>query len=255
MAPSAERESPLKRRTREAVFATWSGELGLNPLELFSPNRGIRITINPTLPGIMVLHTGEDVRICASSAKIESMRDRFGDLSLSDPCAPAFWRTTFPELCGDISGPTNIYYIDEIPKTWNPLPTSHSLLLARGLAFSDRYLCMELAQALTPQEREASGFDTIGRQVWGVFAKGFLVAIAGYDAWPNRIAHIGVATHPQHRRNKYAQLATQAAIRGAIMSRRIAQYRCLAHNTPAAGIANALNLPRFAQTLFINEPA
>lgn len=250
MTPRA--DQTLKQLSRDGILAFWAGELGVNVPELQRPNIGVSITTNTTSSGITIFRRDNDVRISASHTKIERMRDEFPFAKSEDFCRPEFWRTAFPDISGTMNGPAHYYYVDAVPKTWTPPPTSRSLLLVRGLAASDLKLCAELAHALTREERELSGFDTIGRHAWGVFARGKLVAIAGYDAWPNRMAHIGIATHPEHRGNKFGQLAAQAAIRGAVSRRRIAQYRCLAENTAAVGIAKALGLTCFAEALFIH---
>jgi hypothetical protein len=215
---------------------------------------GVLLSVNMGLPGTMVFQREGDIRIAASAAKIERIGSRLGGAGMEDFCSPEFWRANLPDVTGRISGPSQYYYVDALPKTWSAPPASRSLLLVRGLAASDLKICAGLASALTQSEREASGLDTLGRNVWGVFAKGELVAMAGYDAWPNRVAHIGVATHPAHRGNKFAQLAVQAAIRGAVMRRRIAQYRCLAEDPAAVGVAKALGLRCFAVSMFIAEP-
>ena len=246
-------EHPLKRQSRDGILAFWAGELGVNVPELQSPHVGVTITNNSTNPGITIFRRDNDVRISASRAKIERMRDELRYPKTSDFCLPEFWRTSFPDISGTMNGPTHYYYLDSVPKTWTPPPTSRSLLLVRGLAASDLKICAELAQTLPREERESSGFDTLGRHAWGVFARGKLVAFAGYDAWPNRVAHIGIATHPEHRGSKFGQLAAQAAIRGAVSRRRIAQFCCLANNAPAVGLAKALGLTCFAEALYIHH--
>lgn len=245
----------MKRESCEGVLTFWAGELGTNVPELLAPNVGVNVRINSDIQGVMVFRRGEDVRIAASSSKVETMRASFSDLSVTDFCLPEFWRNMFPEFCGAMVGPELHYYMDAIPSSWTPAPASRSLVLVRGLAASDMKVCAEFAGALTQQEREASGLDVLGRQAWGVFVQGVLVAIAGYDAWPNRVAHIGVATHPEYRGRKFAQLAVQAAVRGAAMRRCIAQFRCLAVNEAASGVALALGFPLFAETLFIHQPS
>ena len=253
MLHGAHRDSPLKQRTRDGILTYWAGELGVNVPELQSPNNGVRVTSNITNPGIMIFRRGSDVRIAASPIKIELMRDEFPFVKAGDFCSQDFWHSVFPSLCGDMVGPTRYYYLDTVPETWIPPPTSRTLLLVRGLAASDIKICAEFAQALTHRERELSGFDTLGRHAWGVFARGELVSIASFDAWPNRVAHIGIATHPEHRGNRFAQLAMQAAIRGAVVRKRIAQYGCLVENVAAGGVAKALGMSFFAETLLIHQ--
>jgi hypothetical protein len=43
----------------------------------------------------------------------------------------------------------------------------------------------------------------------------------------------------------------QAAARGALARRRIVQYRTLAANVASVGLATALRLPPFAETLYV----
>lgn len=254
MSQSLQLEESLKRTSREGVLSFWAGELGTNVPELTREHRGIALSVNTSMPGILVFRRGMDIRIAGSATKIDQIGKGLAGVSMDTVCSPEFWRETFPQFAGTMIGPAQHFYIDAVPKTWSPPPASRSLLLVRGLAASDLKVCAAFASALTRTEREASGFDTLGRQVWGVFAKGELVAMAGYDAWPNRVAHIGVATHPGHRNCKFAQLAVQAAIRGAAMRRRIGQYRCLTADAAAVGVARALGMRCFVESLFISQP-
>ena len=135
--------------------------------------------------------------------------------------------------------------------------TTHSKrgVVIRGLSAIDAKPFAEFLEGLSPAEREHSSLELGPRPLWGAFKAKELVAVGGYDAWPGRIAHVGVAVHSAHRGMKLGQMVVQAAARGAIARRRIVQYRSLADNGASIGIAEALRFVPYAETLYIRPPA
>ena len=249
MAQDTRRPEPLKQRSREGVLAFWAGEMGVSVPELLIPVSGVRISIRAAISGVLVFRRGDDVRIATADSNVERLGENLPRELGTDFCSPDLWRSVFPELCGSVTGPTRYCYLDAVPKAWPPPPASRKQVFVRGLAASDLKTYADFAMTLTRSERELSGLDAFGRQVWGVFSDGVLAAVAGYDAWPNRVAHIGVATHPDFRGRKFAQLAVQAASRGAVARRRIVQFACLSASVEAVAVASALGFSLFAETL------
>lgn len=249
MAQETRSPEPLKQRSREGLLAFWAAEMGLSVPELLIPVSGVRISIRPALSGVLVFRRGDDVRISTADANIERLGRSLPRELKTDFCSPAMWRSVFPELSGSVTGPTRYAYLDAVPQAWAQQSASRKQAIVRGLAASDLKTYADFAMTLSRAEREMSGLDTFGRQLWGVFSDGVLAAVAGYDAWPHRVAHLGVATHPDFRGRKFAQLAVQAASRGAVARKRIAQFACLSSSTEAVAVASALGFSRFAETL------
>ena len=246
-------DDSLMPEGRERVFAFWAGELGLSVTGLLTPNVGVRVSVNPEVPGVLIFSRGRDVRICASRTKGEEIGSRICDAVWEDFCSPVFWRNTFPELCESCVGPVLHFYRDAIPNDWMTAMCGPRLLV-RELSEDDIQPIGEFTETLSPSEIEASGLDDFERPLWGAFTHGALVAIASFDEWPNRFAHIGVATRPDYRGQRFAQAAVRGATRAAVARKRVVQMQCPADNGAAVGLAASLGYECFATTLLIHSP-
>lgn len=83
----------------------------------------------------------------------------------------------------------------------------------------------------------------------GVFKGGTLTALASYNIWGDRIAHISIISHPLLRRGGLARMAVSAITRHALDNNLVAQYRTLVSNTPSLAIANRLGFERYASSV------
>ncbi|MEK0449595.1 MAG: hypothetical protein RL088_1863 [Verrucomicrobiota bacterium] len=245
----------LKAATRETVFAMWAAELGLSLPELLLPNRGVWISPNRELDEIIVVRLGADIRIAAPAFRIAELSEVIGALPPSNYCDPGFWQEHFPGLIASMSVPSMIYYLDTLPGECKGRFEIPKGVRIRGLAASDMKICAEFAAKLTREEREATGLDAIARHAWGVFRDGALASVVSYEAWPGRIAHLGIATAPEFRRLGLAELALSTAIRGIFQRRRIAQFRCDSADIAGNSLARALGFLPVVETFSIRPPA
>lgn len=220
----------------------------MNVPELMARADGVTIIASSNLPGVFLFRRAGDLRIAALLPKIKTIHDAIIGHSFKAILTPEFWQN-IPELGGETVGPAHLFYLDSLPQGW--IGGTPRRVLVRGLLQSDAKLVGEFIDALTPLEREHSGLELGPRPLWGVFKDKDLVAVAGYDSWPGRIAHIGVAVRSDQRGNKLGQLAVQAAARGALARRRIVQYRTLSENEASVALAKALQFVPFAETLYI----
>lgn len=244
-------DPPLRPKSHDAILGWWAQELGVNVPELRVCSEGVTLTASSNLPGIFVFRRDKDLRIAALKTKLHPIHDAIMGRTFSDVLNPAFW-SKHPEIAGVLVGPASLFYLDTVPPEWKALTPRG--LIVRGLAAMDAKAFTEFSNTLTPAEREDSGLELSPRPLWGVFKGKEMIAAAGYDAWPGRIAHVGVAVHPDHRNKKLGQLVVQAAARGALARKRIVQYRALVDNPASIGIAKALHFIPFAETLYIRPP-
>ena len=238
----------LRAKSLDAVLGWWAQEIGVNVPELMARADGVTLIASSNLPGVFLFRRGSDLRIAALLSKLHAIHDAILGQSFKALLTAEFWQT-LPEFAGTANGPAHLFYLDGLPENWTS--GTPRRVMVRGLSQIDAKLFGEFIESLTPLEREHSGLELGPRPMWGVFKDKELIAVAGYDAWPGRIAHIGVAVHPEHRGQKVGQLVVQAAARGALARRRIVQYRALSDNAGAVGIGNALRFIPFAETLFI----
>jgi len=241
----------LRTKSLDAILGLWAQEIGVNVPELMAHSEGVTLTANPQLAGILLWRRGKDLRIAALYQKLERIHGAIIGHSFERILTPDFWQR-IPEYCGEAIGPALLFYLDALPADWKSMTPRG--LMVRGLTNLDAMAFEDFAESLTETERQHSGLELGPRPLWGVFKGTSLLAVAGYDSWPGRIAHLGVAVHPEHRGQKLGQLAVRAAARGALTRRRVVQYRTLANNEPSVGIAKALHLVPYAETLYIRPP-
>jgi RimJ/RimL family protein N-acetyltransferase len=142
-------------------------------------------------------------------------------------------------------GPAVIAYADV--ETLRPLPTAGTRLLSA----SDEEAHAALQDACPPLEWQHGGSEFGLLPLAGRFARGELVALAGYEVWGDRIAHIAVVTHPAHRGKGYGAEAVSLLAENVIARGMIAQYRTLRANTPSLRLGASLGFAAYAETLAI----
>jgi len=245
--------SELRSKSLDTILDWWAQELGISGADLWATHQGITLSGNSLQPGIFAFRRGEFVRIAAAPWKLENIRDEILNKKLTTIFSKGFWKKYLPEMCGKVIGPALLYYADSPPEEWKSFKAPQGMML-RGLAAMDARAFAELASALSKKEYEHCGLEFGPHPMWGVFLNKQLLAVAGYDAWPGRIAHIGVAVHPDFRGQKLGRLVAMAAARGAMARKRIVQYRTHADNTGSVGIAKALGLELFAETIYVRPP-
>ncbi len=245
--------SELRPKSLDTILEWWAQELGISGADLWATHPGVTLSGNSLQPGIFAFRRGKFMRIAAAPWKLENIRDGIVNKKLTTIFSKAFWRKYLPEMCGKVIGPAMLFYADSARDAWKSFAAPRGMML-RGLAAMDARAFSEFAGALTKKEYEHCGLEFGPHPMWGVFFKKQLLAVAGYDAWPGRIAHIGVAVHPDFRRKKLGRLVAMAAARGAMARRRIVQYRTHADNTGSVEIAKALGFELFAETIFVRPP-
>jgi GNAT superfamily N-acetyltransferase len=242
----------LRPKSLDTVLGWWAQELGVNVPELMAQADGVSFTESSNVPGVLLFRRGRDLRIAVSRGNLQTIHDAILGKTFQTLFSARFWMQ-FPKFCGTVVGPATVFYADAPLPRWKSTPPVG--FQVRGLSGVDAKAFAEFSQRLTPAEREQSGLELGPRPLWGLFKGKDLIAAAGYDAWPGRIAHIGVAVHPDYRGKRFGQLVVQAAARGALARRRIVQYRTLTENQAGVGLARALHFSTFAETLYLRPPA
>ena len=130
-----------------------------------------------------------------------------------------------------------------------PAPISYGL---EGLYLEDAARARVLTAADAPaleQLRAACGNDdwdhggsehAAAGALFGTFDGARLVAVASYQVWGDRIAHIAIATAPAWRGRGFGKAAVALAARRALEQGLVPQYRTLRSNTASMAIGKHL---------------
>ena len=124
------------------------------------------------------------------------------------------------------------------------------MVSCRLLLPEDAAICRSFTAALSSAEIEQSGFDSREAPAFGAFASGVLCAVASYQIWEPRIAHITVATHPDYRRHGYGRVAISALAEHAFARNLILQYRALASNENSLKLGRSLGFQQYCSTIY-----
>jgi len=111
----------------------------------------------------------------------------------------------------------------------------------------------QVLAACTAQERQESGLEEMPA-VFRFVAHardGAPAALAGYEIWAGRLAHLGVVTHPRYRRQGFASAAAAAAANAGLNERLLPQWRCRSDNLPSHALSERLGFVTLGRQLAI----
>jgi GNAT superfamily N-acetyltransferase len=187
------------------------------------------------------------------SAPIISLpRDLFSSLCIAArqwSTTQVFDSTQLRSLIGScvdkIIGPAFIGYTES--GMFRPIETSSTTLLRNE--HSEHVV--SLRAACDPMEWDHGGRQFGENPTIGVFVGTELIALAGYDIWGDRIAHLSIVTHPRYRRHGHGCAAVSRLTEIALERGLVPQYRTLDSNTASIKIAAKLGFTRYATTMTV----
>jgi GNAT superfamily N-acetyltransferase len=143
-----------------------------------------------------------------------------------------------------VVGPAQLNYADAA--SFRPGDRSH----ARELGLADRADFGALQAACDPVDWGLKGFDPDAKRTFGAFSiRGELFAVADYEVWAARIAHLSVVAHPHARGQGYGLRAVAAAATCALESNLVLQYRALRDNRASLRVATKLGFQSYGWSI------
>jgi len=227
----------------QEVERFWAEELGSSP-EFLAKAPAFHCTQQEIYNGVQLLQRDRRVVLAAPPHQME----RISKIMRTIPRAHVFSsefleRLLTPDL-ENILGPAQVSYADQ------PMLRRNDTSGCRLLTPEDAPACEQLRNSLSTEELEQSGFNAARLPAFGKFVDGTLCAVANYEIWGTRIAHIGVVTHPQYRRQGHAAAVINALAAHAFERNLILQYRAMAINTNSLKLAEALGFEHYCSTIY-----
>jgi GNAT superfamily N-acetyltransferase len=130
---------------------------------------------------------------------------------------------------------------------------------ARLLAAADASAVAALRAACAPEEWEHGGHTLEEGPATGAFTSAstgaVLAALAGYTCWGNRLAHIGVVTHPAYRGRGFGRAVVAGVAAHALEAGLVPQYRTLEANAAARALATSVGFAAHLTTVAVRYRA
>jgi GNAT superfamily N-acetyltransferase len=221
----------------------WAVEMAM-PLDFRPMEQGVYCTVQQRNSGVQLFLRNDWLVIAAPAHRVEQIAAGVCGLPISEVfCVEFVARLLFPDM-GKILGPAHVSYADA--SMFRPSLTDGCRLLTPD----DAAIRQDLAAALSAAELEQSGFNAQDAPAFGAFADGVLCAVASYKIWEPKIAHITVATHPDHRRRGHGRAAVSALAEHALARGFVLQHRALAVNESSLALGCSMGFEHYASTIY-----
>ena len=245
---------PLASSTRGIVDAYWAAFFGCDR-EALRPPRALAVPHAGAADyaGAFAVEFGGAPLVSLPASLVNELGPRMGtweSATIHDPSkAIEAAAIAFGTRAHEVIGPAYLGYADD--GTLGTGCRCADGVLVRLLSASDVLAVEALRDACTPREWEHGGSELGLHPAAGAFVAGELTALAGYEVWGGRIAHLAVLAHPGARGRGYARAAVAAVARHALDHALIPQYRTLDSNHASRAIADSLGFVRVATSVAV----
>ena len=229
--------TPLAAATRAAADGYWAEVFGCAPGDL-RPSRPLvlpRPAAGGEYHGAQIHSFGAAPLALLPPPLVARYRDPLAAAMEGGVEADGRWSAVFGEHVEKVIGPAEVWYADA--STFRP---SFGESPARLLGPDDAEAVEALRRACEPLEWEHGGSHPGPHPAAGGFVDGHLVALAGYQLWNRRLAHLSIVTHPAHRGRGHGAAAVSALVPEAMARGLVPQYRALRENAASLAIARRL---------------
>jgi GNAT superfamily N-acetyltransferase len=239
----------MRSQTREVVDGYWAEALGCSRETLRSDGVSLVSGDAGDSGAVEVVRHGDAAVVTADPDRLSTVRAALDGLAVADVVDRGVLTERFAGddtglEADELLGPAFLGYADESTLATVETPT-------RVLAEDDRSAYETLRAACPSDEWEAGGTSLHPGRTVGRFVDGDLVALAGYEAWDETLAHVAVVTHPAHRNAGHAQAVVSAVARRALEADLVPQYRTLDAWPWSVQVAESLGFERWGTSVFV----
>ena len=147
------------------------------------------------------------------------------------------------------AGPATLYFLDK--NDYQPM-TEYQKNKCRAdvrlLLKEDEPLIKAFYTQINPQELHASRMKLEDDCHFGCFKDDVLVSLASFEIWNHKLAHLGIATHQDHRGNHYGKRVLDAITQAALQTDMVILFRTLNSNDASLKLAESLGYQKYGET-------
>ncbi|MDX3577838.1 GNAT family N-acetyltransferase [Streptomyces sp. FL07-04A] len=221
-------------------------ELAVRPAE-FSSSDGVNVVVSPgsrlcppLWTGIVVLG-GAGIVTVPSVQVAKLMAGASRKLSDEELVDEDRLREVLQVL--DVLGPASLFYLDRA----DFMPVQGGAAVEEAVCGNDELTAL-LARA-GEEDANESGLEDITSPAFVLRENDGVVAAAGYQSWPQSVAHLSVLVAPGYRGRGLARVAASAAVAHALDAGLLPQWRARPH--PSKRVALALGFQELGSQLSV----
>jgi GNAT superfamily N-acetyltransferase len=244
----------LDTATRATVDAYWAAFFGCRVARL-RPARGAAVPHAELgdYAGVYAMTFGAAPVVSVPPLRLAAVRATVAGWGADAVHAPARVAALLGDRAGAVVGPALVTYADG--RTLRP-PGGGAGVRALTASDPEDVAALAALRAACPGPDWEHGGGALGPEpAVGAFAGGALAALATYEVWGGRLAHLAVVAHPAYRGRGHAAGAVRALADRALARGLVPQYRTLEANTPAVRLGAAAGFVPYATSLAVRSRA
>ena len=232
----------MKDNTLHTVERFWAHDLGVDT-DVFDQSDKL-CSVQTLYNGVQMFRRPGKLVVAVPADQQKRVQSSMEGCSVDEIFSASWLKSALGEHAIKILGPAEAHYADE---TTFRAPDSS---VARELQQVDMDSCQRLQTALSATDAEDSGFIAHVFPAFGAFSGTTLCSVANYSIWKPSIAHIRVATHPEHRRCGFAKAAIGALAHHALQRGLVLQWSAVAWNVNSLALARDLGFEYYCTRIF-----
>lgn len=240
----------LHAATRATIDAYWAEVFGC-PVARLRPARGVAVPhAGPAdYAGVYAMTFGAAPIASVPPAYLAAARAAAAAWRADALREPEHVAAVLGAGAGEVVGPASLAYADA--GTLRPAGAGAEARFLDPADPSDVAAVAALRAACAGPDWEHGGGALGAEPAAGAFADGALAALATYEAWGGRLAHLAVVAHPRRRGRGYAAAAVRLLAGRALARGLVPQYRTLEANVASVRLGAAAGFVAYATSLAV----
>jgi len=222
-------------------------------------DKAVRTTLDWVVGGALVMPAGKttvavtarvtDAAVSVPPSRLAAARVAVAGWNAAAVREPGRVAALLGDRAGAVVGPASVAYADA--RTLRPSDAGAGVRVLDASDPRDVAAVAALRAASPGPDWEHGGGALGPGPAVSAFAGGALAALATYEVWGGRLAHVAVVAHPEYRGRGYAAAAVRTLAGRALARGLVPQYRTLEANAASVRLGAAAGFVPYATSLAV----